>query len=194
MHLWIRKIHIYLGLLNFSLLIVFGLAGLVVTAEAPDIFRQKQGPTVTSREFTAPPGASDKEVAEQLARTFAPAHSGAPVLRRNTENHLVTELYSVNGMMRITLFESERRAQIQNYRNSIWRFLDNAHATTIGEQSRSAVVHAWAWYIELSIWSLVLMSLSGLWLGVTARWNFRWTRVSLATGSAAFVILYLVAR
>lgn len=194
MNVWIRKVHMYLGLLNFSLLIVFGLAGLVVTAEAPDIFRQKQGPAVSSRDFTAPPGASDREVAQMLADRLAPPHSGPPVVRRNAANQLVTEFYSVNGMTRVTLIESERRAHIQTYRNSIWRFLDNAHATTIGEQSRSGVVHAWAWYIELSIWSLVLMALSGVWLGITARWKYRWTRISLAAGCAAFVALYWLER
>jgi len=194
MNVWIRKVHMYLGLVNFSLLVVFGLAGLIVTAEAPDIFRQKQGPAVTSREFTAPPSASDREVGQLLAESLAPPHSGPPVIRRNAANQIVTEFYSVNGMTRVTLLESERRAQIQTFRNSIWRFIDNAHATTIGEQSRSTAVRLWAWYIELSIWSLVLMALSGVWLGVTARWKFRWTRVSLAAGFAAFVVLYWVAR
>jgi hypothetical protein len=194
MNVWIRKVHIYLGLVNFSLLIVFGLAGLVVTAEAPDIFRQKQGPSETSREFTAPPGASDREVAGLLAGTFAQPHSGPPVVRRNAANQLVTDFYSVNGLTRVTLVENERRARVETYRNSIWRFIDNAHATTISEQSRGAAVQAWAWYIELSIWSLVAMSLSGIWLGVTARWKFRWTRISLAAGGAAFVALYWLER
>jgi hypothetical protein len=194
MNFWIRKIHIYLGLINFSLLMVFGLAGVIVTAEAPDIFRQKQGPALTSREFTAPPGASDREVAQILGQALAPPHSGPPVVRRNSSNQLVADFYSVNGLTRVTLLESEQRAHVQTYRNSIWRFIDNAHATTIAEQSTSAAVHAWAWYIELSIWSLCLMALSGLWLGVTARWTFRWTRVSLAAGCAAFVVLYWVAR
>jgi hypothetical protein len=190
----VRKIHIYLGLLNFSLLVVFGLAGLVVTAEAPDIFKQKNGPAVTTRDFTAPPDQSDRAVAQLIADAMAPPHSGPPVVRRNGANQLVAEFYSVNGMTRITLLESEHKAQIQIFRNSIWRFFDNAHATTVGEQSRSAVVHAWAWYIELSIWSLAAMALTGLWLGITARWKWMWTRVSLAAGCAAFVILYWLER
>jgi hypothetical protein len=184
----------YLGLVNFTLLILFGLAGLVVTAEAPDIFHLKSGPETTSREFTAPAGASDREVAQLLAAAFAPPHSNAPVVRRNAANQLVTEFYSVNGMMRVTLLESEHRAQLQNFRNSIWRFLDNAHATTLGEQSQSAAVHAWAWYIELSIWSLVAMAGTGAWLGLATRWKFRWTRVSLAAGCAAFLLLYWLER
>jgi hypothetical protein len=194
MNVWIRKVHMYLGLVNFTLLILFGLAGLVVTAEAPDIFRQKDGPAVSSREFTAPPGASDREVAQLLAGSMAPPHANAPVVRRNAANQLVVEFYSVNGMTRITLAESEHRAQVQTFRNSIWRFIDNAHATTIGERSESAAVHAWAWYIELSIWSLVAMALTGLWLGVSTRGKFRWTPISLAAGCAAFVLLYWLER
>ena len=194
MNVWIRKVHMYLGLVNFSLLVVFGLAGIIVTAEAPDIFRQKDGPAVTSIDFTAPPGASDREVAQLLAQTVATPHSGPPVVRRNPANQLVADFYSPNGLRRVTLLENERRAQIQTYRNSIWRFIDNVHATTIAEQSTSSALHWWAWYIELSIWSLVAMSLSGVWLGVTARWQFGWTRVSLSAGFAAFVVLYWLER
>ena len=194
MNAWIRRIHIYLGLVNFSLLIVFGLAGLVVTAEAPDIFKQKQAPAVALRDFTPPASASDREVAAVLAQTMAPAHSGPPVMRRNAANQLVTEFYSVNGLTRVTLLENEHRAQVQTFRNSIWRFIDNAHATTISEGAHGGAVQAWAWYIELSIWSLIAMAMTGVWLGLTARWKFRWTRISLAAGSAAFVALYWLER
>ena len=105
-----------------------------------------------------------------------------------------TEFYSINGLLRVTLLESENRIQMQTFRNSIWRFIDNAHATTISEETRSGAVRAWAWYIEASIWSIIAMTLSGIWLGVTARWNFGWTRVSLAAGCAAFVALYWLER
>jgi hypothetical protein len=180
----------YLGLLNFSLLIVFGLAGLIVTMEAPDIFRQKQGPSTEFRDFAPASFASDREVAQKVARVVAPSHAGPPVVRRNAANQLVSEFYSVNGLVRVTLLEGEKRIQIQTFRNSIWRFIDNAHATTIAEQARDGVVHAWAWYIELSIWSMIAMALSGLWLGLRMRWNYRWTRVSLVAGCAAFAALY----
>jgi hypothetical protein len=194
MNAWIRRIHMYLGLVNFSLLIVFGLAGLVVTAEAPDIFHQKQTPPPSFMEFTAPSSASDREVAQSISQTLAPAHAGPPVVHRNAANQLVAEFYSVNGMVRATLLEDQRRLEVQTFRNSIWRFIDNAHATTISEQEGGAAVRAWAWYIEISIWSLIAMALSGVWLGVTARWNFRWTRISLAAGCAAFVALYWMER
>src|SRR4051794_20156971 len=109
MNLWIRRIHMYLGLVNFSLLMVFGLAGLVVTCEAPDIFKQKQGPAVEFLDFTPPPTASDREVAQLIAEVLQPAHAGPPVIRRNGANQLVTEFYSINGLVRATLLDSEHR-------------------------------------------------------------------------------------
>jgi hypothetical protein len=187
---WIRRIHLYLGLLNFSLLMVFGLAGLVVTFEAPDIFHQKQGPAAQVRTFSAPPSASDRELGALIAQTLQPPHAGPPIVHRNPINQLVVEFYSVNGLVRATLDRGEERLQVQTFRNSVWRFLDNAHATTIAEQGGDRAVRAWAWYIEFSIWSLIAMSLSGLWLGLNTRWSYRWTRVALAAGSAAFVVLY----
>ena len=44
MNAWIKKIHMYAGLFNFTILCVFGLAGLVVTADAPDIFHTGSNP------------------------------------------------------------------------------------------------------------------------------------------------------
>lgn len=184
----------YLGLLNFSLLFVFGVAGLVITAEAPDIFSQKDPPRVVSREFTAPSTASDREVAGLIADLIQPDHAGQPVVRRNQANQLVADFYSINGLVRATFFESEHRVEVQTFRNSVWRFIDNAHATTVAGRVRDPLVRAWAWYIELSIWSLALMAISGLWLGVASRWNFRWTRASLAAGTVAFFILYFLER
>ena len=190
----VRRIHTYLGLLNFTLVLVFGLAGLVVTFEAPDIFHQAHGPSIEFRQFSPDPSASDREVAQVLATTVNPGHAGPPVVSRNAMNQLVTDFYSANGLVRITLFEREHRIRIETFRNSIWRFIDNVHATTIADAARGGVARAWAWYIEFSIWSLIAMSLTGLWLALSSRWNYRWTRVSLAAGFIIFAALYWMER
>jgi hypothetical protein len=59
MSAWIKKIHMYTGLLNFTMLCVFGLAGLVATAEAPDIFEPDTVPAATIFAFRVPGSASD---------------------------------------------------------------------------------------------------------------------------------------
>jgi hypothetical protein len=90
--------------------------------------------------------------------------------------------------------EQEHRLEIQTWRNSIWRFFDNVHATTIADRSPDPVVRAWTWYIELSIWSLIGMCLSGIWLGVASRWRFTWARIALGAGCAVFAVFFLLER
>jgi hypothetical protein len=189
---WIKKIHMYAGLLNFTILCIFGLAGLVVTAEAPDIFQPGNKSVVSALPFTAPPSASDKEVGTLIAARYRPAKAGAPNVRRNAQHQLVADFYSVNGLVRMTLVEGAGQLQVETRRNSIWRFFDNAHATTLQESVTHWAPNAWAWYIEISIWSLILMAVTGTWLGLTTRWNFWWTKASFAAGTVAFAVFYIV--
>lgn len=189
---WIKKIHIYAGLLNFTILCIFGLAGLVVTAEAPDIFHAGNKPVATMVPFTPPPSASDKEVAALITSQYKPAKSGPANPRRNAQHQLTMDFYSVNGLVRMTLLEGQNQLQVETFRNSIWRFFDNAHATTFQENLSDWAPNAWALYIEISIWSLMLMAMTGTWLGLTSRWNFWWTKASFAVGTVAFAVFYMV--
>ena len=166
------------------------LAGLVATAEAPDIFKAGTVPVVTTLPFRAPGSASDQQVGDLIREQLQPPHAGKPNVRRDDQHRLVADFYSVNGLVRATLLEGEGQLQVETRRNSIWRFFDNAHATTIQETTSDWALGAWAWYIELSIWSLMLMALTGVWLGVTTRWPFWWTKTSLVAGTLGFAILY----
>jgi hypothetical protein len=192
MNAWIKKIHMYTGLLNFTILCVFGLAGLVATAEAPDIFKPGTVAVVATLAFRAPGSASDQQVGELIREQLHPAHAGSPNIRRDAQHQLVVDFYTVNGLVRATLLEGEGQLRVETRRNSIWRFFDNAHATTIQETASDWAPVAWAWYIELSIWSLMIMALTGVWLGLTTRWRFWWTKASLVAGSLGFAVFYWV--
>jgi hypothetical protein len=171
------------------------MAGLVVTFDAPDIFHAGNEPRVEVRPFGYPGSLSDKEIGARIAQELQPAHAGPPNVHRDPVNHqLIVDFYSVNGLVRATALEESNQLRVQTFRNSIWRFLDNVHATTIAEQASDAGLRAWAWYIEFSIWSLIFMALSGAWLGLTERQRFRWTNVSLATGCAVFAAFYFLTK
>ena len=192
---WVRKLHIYTGLLNFSILIVFGLAGLVVTFDAPDIFRAGKAPRSETLAFAFPPNSTDKDIGALVARTLKPAHAGPPVVHRDPSTHdLIVDFYSVNGLVRTTALEHTSRLRVETYRNSVWRFLDNIHATTIAEQGSDPAVRGWAWYIEFSIWSMIFMAVSGAWLGLTERQQFRWTNISFAAGCAVFGAFWVLTK
>jgi uncharacterized iron-regulated membrane protein len=192
---WIRRIHIYAGLLNFSMLMVFGLAGLVVTFKAPDIMHSGIQPDTRTVAFTAPESLSDKQVGERIASVAGrPPRAGEHYIHRDDSNRLLVDWYTANGLVRAVYLEQEHRLEIQTWRNSIWRFFDNVHATTIADRSPDPVVRAWTWYIELSIWSLIGMCLSGIWLGVASRWRFTWARIALGAGCAVFAVFFLLER
>ena len=191
---WIRRLHIYAGLLNFSLLAVFGLAGLVVTFEAPDIFHSGKPPVDESVPFTTPLSASDKEVAGLIERQLHPPNAGHPNAHRDAAHRIVADFYSANGLVRATLDEKAGSLRVETYKNSIWRFIDNVHATTVGEKTSAAAVRAWAWYIEISIWSLIFMVLTGVWLGLGERRRYLWTWISFADGAVAFATVYALER
>ena len=102
---WIKKIHMYLGLVNFTILFIFGLVGI-------------------SASFLPPPSEQDR------------AEPEAPD----------------------------------------WR------------------TQLWALYIEVSIWSLILMASSGIYLWLTSRPKLRWAQLSFAAGIISFIALWTLSR
>jgi hypothetical protein len=180
----------YSGLLNFSILLVFGIAGLVVTFHAPDIFQKPSLHTITTQDFTVPPSASDREVVGAIARALRISVAEPPNPRRNPQHQLMADFYDPNGLRRVTLLEPEHRLQVETFRNSIWRFFDNLHATTLRQGAPWTAQRVWGWYIEVATLSMIWMIASGIWLGLGQRWNLRWTQFSAALAIIAFGVLY----
>ena len=190
MNAWVRKLHMYSGLLNFSILMVFGIAGLVASANAPDIFQRPALHTITTQDFNVPPSASDKEVVGAIADALRIRVAELPNPQRNPRHQLTVDFYNPNGLRRVTLLEPDHRLQVETFRNSIWRFFDNMHATTLREGAPWTAQRLWGWYIEIATLSMIWMIASGIWLGLGQRWSLRWTHFSAALAVIAFGILY----
>lgn len=196
MNRWIKKLHMYCGLLNFSILVVFGIAGLTATFEpAP---QNRTPPPAIARfvAYTAPPAMSDKEVADDVYRFLqlpltAPPRYG---IRRDGDNNLAFSLYTVNGERRVTVLEKENRLRVEEARNSIWRYLDNLHSTTIQAPAPDLRLRLWTYYNEFAIWSLIGMALSGLYLWLSSRPRYRPAQIVFLAGSGIFLCLYWLTR
>jgi hypothetical protein len=192
----VKKIHMYTGLLSFVTLVVFGIAGLTATFQ-PSPERRRPEPAVTFRPFTVAPNLSDKEAADQVyAALRIPLSNPIPkyAVRRNSENQLALDFYTVNGIHRVTVLETENQLRIAQVRNSVWQYLNNAHTITPRGNSQHMRVRMWSWYNELAIWSLLFMSISGVWLWLASRPRFRWAQLSFAAGSGLFIALYALTR
>ena len=194
---WIKKTHIYLGLLNFTILLVFGIAGLVGTFKLPP-GHQRPLSEPEYLEFHAPANASDYETALTALRSLRfeitdPLRKDA--VRRDAEYNVTFDVHNINGLRKVTVLERENRVRIVESRASLGQFLSALHSTVaVHDHTNDLRIRLWTWYTEFSVWSLLVMAVSGVYLWLSSRSNFRWAQVSFLAGGGAFLMLYALTR
>jgi uncharacterized iron-regulated membrane protein len=188
----IRKIHIYAGLLTFTQLLIYGLAGVISTFQ-PSLERSKTPYATRYEAFTAPASASDKEVAERYFQHLKlPLTRPVPgwFIKRTAENNLLLDFYNINGIYRVVVLEKEGRLRIENIRNNGWLFLEDIHASTLGDGEAPRIMRLWAVWNEIGLWSLLGFCISGAWLWLSSRPRFAWAWAALGCGFFALVSLW----
>ena len=197
MHVLIKKIHMYVGLLNFTILLVFGITGLNAAFERSPDARPKVEPSVKIEDYTPPPNATDKQVADHIHQTRISGFAH-PIpdwfLRRDKQNNLQLDFYSPNGMRRVIVLEKENKIRIENNPVGFWEFVSRMHATTVRANAIDWRMRLWTYYTEFSIWSLIAMALSGIYLWLASRPSHKWALVSFAIGGGSFLILWGLTR
>lgn len=194
---YIRKIHMYAGLLTFNALVVYGISGLWATFQPAPDQRTRPAASVRYQLYTPPAGLTDKQVADHVYHTLRiPLSSEVPAfaVRRNRDNDLAFDFYTTNGVTRVTVLEKEHRVRVETSRNDRWQFIDNLHTTTWGLRAPDLRVRLWKYYNELALWSLSGMELSGVYLWLASRPSHRWAQLFFLSGAGAFVVLYLITR
>ncbi len=190
----IKRLHIYSGLLSFTILLVFGIVG--VTAVMLPAPPQRKQPEFTGRvqPFAIPPNATDRQVARTIWEKLSPPVAGPPpnfALRRDANSNLVFQMFSPNGPTRVTVLEKEGQIRVETRRNLWWQYFNVLHETHIRSTIPDLRVRLWTYYNEFSIWTLIFMSVSGVWLWLASRPGWRWAQMSFAAGTGIFVLLYL---
>lgn len=189
---WIKRLHTWFGLVNFVIVLIFGITGLLATARKPGAQRQPEA-VVTETTYRPAAGAiADRDVAEDIRRQLAIPAAGFN-FRRDDGNNLVANYYTPSGPRRIVFFEKENRLRIESRRNSTWQFFSVLHET-LPREAEDTRVRLWGYYTELSIWSLIGMTLSGLWLWLASRPGLRWAQLTFLAGAGAFAVLWMISK
>jgi hypothetical protein len=181
----IRKIHIYAGLLTFTQLLIYGIAGLIATFQVSQE-RPKIAHETRYVPFAVPASATDKEVADKVyAELKLPLTRPMPgwFLRRTSDHHLLLDFYHINGIYRVVVFENERRLRVESISNDGWLFLEDIHASTPGDGEAPALIRWWAIWNELGMWCLLGFCVTGVWLWLASRPRFVWAWSALVVGS-----------
>lgn len=188
----VKKVHMYLALLNFSILFVFGIAGLKASFSRPGS-SEPATPVLSVESFTVPASViNDRDLVLQIRERLGFA-AGGMNSRRNAENHLEINYYTPNGPRRVTVMEKENELRISTRTENIWHFFDNLHATA----NRSPLdwrLKLWSYYNEMSVWSLIIMALTGVYLWLCTRPQYVWAQVSFAVGTVATLAVYWIGR
>ena len=197
MYALFRKVHMYAGLLNLSILLIFGVSGLWATFECAPEQRKPSEPQVEFRDFSVPAGLDDKTVADRVYE-FLKLPLVAPVpsfaIRRDANNDLALDFYSPTGVRRAVVLEKENRIRLETHRNSFTDYLNGLHTTTINARSTDWRIRWWSYYNEFSIWSLIGMSISGVYLWLASRPRYRPARWAFTLGCGVFIVLYAITR
>jgi hypothetical protein len=191
----IKKIHMYLGLLNFTILLVFGVGGLSTAFEPAPAKRRQPETGVRYFDYSAPPSLTDVELAEAVQRALqvpftAPLQKNT--VRRDGDHNVTFDLATISGRHRVLVLETEKRVRIEERRITFWQYINNLHHTNISSQIPGLALRMWTWYNELAVWSLSLMSASGIYLWLASRPRLRWAQMSFVSGSAVFLTLYFL--
>ena len=192
----IRKIHMYTGLVNFTVLFVFGVTGLLGTLATRPFQWNRPEPVTGYVDFTPPAGLTDKELADRVYEQLRLPMAGPvpPVVKRNRDHDVEMTFYTPNGMRQVTVLEKENRVRVVKHGLNAFQYLSTLHETTIRNASSDLRVRLWAWYNEAAIWSLIGMALSGVYLWLATRPRYRWAQAAFTAGTGLFAALWIALR
>jgi hypothetical protein len=197
MHELLKKIHAWLGLASFTILLVYGLTGLSVTMLPAPERRVRPAAEVELVDFAAPANLSDKELADRVwAHLKLPLANPAPEwsLRRDADHNLTIGFYTPNGTARVTVLEGEGKLRVERQRARWPAFVNNLHASTLRDLPVDWRMRAWVAYNEVAIFALIFLSLSGLYLWLSSRPRHRLAQLSFFAGTGSFLVLYWLSR
>jgi hypothetical protein len=196
MYDWMKKIHMYAGLLSYMAFFVWGVAGIRAVFLPPpggylppEISAQREVP------FEAPGDLDDEQLSQLLFKAAEiPMSGGHYNVHRNEEGNLAFFVFTNNGRRDVTYLEEEQRIRVEIRQNGLVDFLSSMHAGHSRRGAPDLSARFWGVYNEFSTWAFFFMSLSGIYLWVATRPRLPWAQLSIGGAAAVFVILWVATR
>lgn len=181
----------YAGLMTFWALLVFGLAGSYVTFRADKRTAPKHEAKTVKFETKA--GATDREVVDQM-RDQLGFVSTRPVpdrvIHRDGAGHLAITLLSPNGWVEVIWLHESAEAVVTEIPFSVGEYLNQMHSAS--PLVRGAPMRMlWSVYTELSIFTLLFLVLSGIYLWLTSRPKLWWAQASFVAGTGVMIFFFV---
>ena len=195
MYRWVKKLHIYSGLLSFTGFTVWGIVGIWASFIPSPGERPRREPEIRMMEFRVEGSASDQEVTDAMILA-----SGLPFIQpgrkpsRDPEGRLQVRYLTPNGTRRILLLEHENRIRIESAPSRLAGFLNLMHMQTYRHHNPGWEVQLWGAYNQFSLWAVIFMTVSGFYMWLATRPGMRWALWAFGLSATVTVALYFALR
>lgn len=193
----IKKFHTYAGLLSFTLLLIYGIAGLTATIRTrPEGSAARLGPP-RFESLTLPPGASKQQVSDLIYDHLKPSLAEprpADAVEIDGDGNQRLEFWSVNGVERATVLAREGRLKLEQHRIDLPDFLNALHAMLTTYPTRFPLLRVWEIYNHWGLICLLFLVLSGAYLWLSSRPFYVPARLLVAEGALVFALIYMLLR
>ena len=193
----IKKIHAYAGLLSFTLLLVYGIAGLTAAIEkGMEDAAPAPGPP-RFEQLALPLGAGKQQVSDLVydrLRLSLAERLPADAVETDTDGNLRLDFWSINGVERVNVLAREGRLKIEERRSSLPDFLNALHATLTAYPTRFPLLRVWGRYNHFGLVCLMFLALSGAYLWLASRPRYAPARMIVSEGAAVFALIYMLLR
>lgn len=193
---WVKKIHMYAGLLTFTAFVVWGVTGVnAVFLPPPGGYTPPEVSSLREVSYKAAGDLDDKNLAGEIFQAIeVPLAGGHYGVHRDDELNLAFNVFTVNGGREVTFLEEEGIVRIAHRRNNLWSYVSSMHTAHSRRHRLSASSHAWGYFNEFSTWAFFFMTISGVYMWVATRPGIRWAQVSLAGMAALTLVLWILIR
>lgn len=196
LHSWIKKGHAYIGLLNLSIVLVWGVTGIYAM-----LAHNEEGSEPATSERTIPyrppKEAPDQEIAKDIFDLVKPPLAGPlPVmsLEHDAHKNMLVKFYRPGVILDATVLEEQGLIRVEEHVGSLLRYVSDMHQVTIQPGQFAPILQLWSYYTELSIWSLLALVISGVLMWLLSRPRYRPAQLCFYAGVTLFFFLWLIVR
>jgi hypothetical protein len=193
---WVKKIHMYSGLLTFIAFVVWGITGVhAVFLPSPDEYKPPPVSSVQEIPFRAAGSLDDEKLAQAIFNAVdIPLAGGRYNVHRDDQLNLAFNVFAINGGREVTFLEEKGIVRIAHRGNSILDYLSSMHTAHSRRHRMTPAVIAWGYFNEFSTWAFVFMTFSGIYMWIVTRPGLRWAQLSVAGVTALTLALWITIR
>lgn len=193
---WVKKIHMYSGLLTFTAFVIWGVTGVNgVFLPKPGEFTPPPVSSVREVPFQADDSLDDRELAKAIFDTIqVPLAGGHYNIHRDEDLNLAFNVFTINGGRQVTFLEDQGIVRVEHRANSFLSYLSSVHTAHSHRHQLTLASSAWGYYNEFSTWAFLFMTASGVYMWLATRPGMRWAQLSFLGMAALTAALWIAIR